>query len=72
MAVQFCKAMQGRKHRVHQWVDTTTLEPLFGIQVNVEYGKWAHVVEGSSPLLFPTKGEAAAKAKALSVNKDAA
>lgn len=66
MAVEFCNIVNGRKHRVHQWVNTKTLEPIFGVQANVEYGKWAHVVENNTPLLFATRNEAAVKAKELS------
>lgn len=49
-----------QKHRVHMWVNTKTLEPLYGIQANVKYGVWAHVVDGSTLLLYPTKDEAKA------------
>lgn len=67
MAVEFCTIVKGRKHRAHQWVNTETLEPIFGVQANVEYGKWAHVLENNAPLLFATRSEAEAKAKELSL-----
>jgi len=66
VTIEFCKAAYGRPHRVHQWIDTETMEPLFGVQANVAYGKWAHVVVDNSPLLFKTKEEAKERAKALS------
>jgi hypothetical protein len=66
MAVEFCRVVPGRKHRVHQWINTETMEPLFGIQANIAYGKWAHVVADNKPLLFTTRAEAAEHAKVLS------
>lgn len=62
----FCKAVQGRKHRVSEWYDFAANEPRYGIQANVERGLWAHVVEGESPLLFTDKRLAKDKARELS------
>ncbi|TPW26851.1 hypothetical protein [Pararhizobium mangrovi] len=62
----FCNSVQGNKHRAHQWINTTTLEAMFGVQCNVRWGCWAHVVEGKTVLLFDTEDAAKAKAKELS------
>lgn len=72
MAIEFCGVDSGRKHRVHQWINAETTEPLFGIQANLAYGRWAHVVVPSAdgakrtPLIFQTKQEAQQWIKALS------
>ena len=62
----FCRVDKSRKHRVHQWMNTDTLDPVFGIQANLAPGKWVHVIGPSkddpsvySPLLFATESEAA-------------
>lgn len=65
MPIEFCRPVMGRKHRVHTWMNTETMEPLYGIQANVAYGKWAHVVAGNKPLLFDSKIEAAQHARVL-------
>lgn len=66
----FCRVDKSRKHRVHQWMNSETLEPMFGIQANLAPGKWAHVVGPTeadpsvfSPLLFATEAEAGAAIK---------
>ncbi|NTF69411.1 hypothetical protein [Rhizobium rhizogenes] len=64
--IAFCRAVPGRKHRVHTWIDTNTLSLRFGIQANVERGIWAHVVEGKEPLLFTDERLAKARARELS------
>jgi predicted metalloprotease len=66
MTVAFCKAVQGRKHRIHQWIDTAAMTVKYGIQANVERGLWAHVVEGNSPLLFDDERLAKNRARELS------
>lgn len=71
MAIEFCGVDASRKHRVHQWINTDTLEPMFGIQANLAYGKWAHVTvpaEGGkrTPLLFSDRKGALAWIKSPS------
>jgi hypothetical protein len=63
--IAFCNPVKGRKHRVHPW-HSTEAEPLFGIQANVEYGLWAHVVENNTPLVFADKRLAENRARELS------
>jgi hypothetical protein len=59
MNIEFTRTTPpGRKYRVHQWIDTKTFEPMYGIQQNVTHGRWAHVVVGNSPALFKTQEEA--------------
>jgi hypothetical protein len=65
MAIEFCGIDRTRTHRVHQWINSETLEPMFGVQANLAYGKWAHVVVPAAvqpapnvPLLFKTRAEA--------------
>lgn len=53
-----------RKHRVHTWIDTATLEPMYGIQANVARLVWSHVLDEGKIILFPTKEEATATIKA--------
>jgi hypothetical protein len=57
----------GRKHRVHTWIDTTTLEPRYGVQCNVTKGLWAHVVVDGQMFLCQTEDEAKKAAKGWSV-----
>ncbi len=59
--IEFTGLDTRRKHRVHDWINIDKLEPLFGIQANVAYGKWAHVVQNGKPILFDTRAEAKAK-----------
>jgi len=66
MKIAFCKAISGRKHRIHQWFDANTMTVKFGIQANVERGLWAHVVEGNSPLLFDDERLAKIRMRELS------
>lgn len=47
--------------RVHRWIDTKTLTPMFGVQVKAD-GKWHHIAVDRVASLFPT--EAAARASA--------
>lgn len=60
----------GRKHRVHNWINTTTLEPMYGVQCNVTYGLWAHVVDGKQLVLFESRDDAAKAAKDWSAEPD--
>ncbi|THK38092.1 hypothetical protein EHS39_11410 [Ensifer sp. MPMI2T] len=53
------------KFRVHTWMDTNTFEPVYGVEANVDKGKWAHVVADCTPLLFNTAAEAKAEIKKL-------
>lgn len=55
--------VQGKKYRVHQWVDTQSLEPRYGIQANIEYGVWAHVHDGERIIFFDTAEAAKLQAK---------
>ncbi|NTG85828.1 hypothetical protein G6L15_06650 [Agrobacterium rhizogenes] len=64
--IAFCRAVPGRKHRVHPWHDSDANQPRYGIQANVERGLWAHVVEGKEPLLFTDERLAKARARELS------
>ena len=61
--VEFTSPRQGRKHRVHMWIDTDTLDPLYGVECNVTSGKWAHVaVDGEVYLRDKPTATKAAKA----------
>lgn len=59
--VEFCRVDKTRKHRIHEWINTDTLEPLFGIEANVAYGKWVHVAnDNGTPMFLPSRDEAKA------------
>jgi len=64
--IEFTTPKQGRPHRVHQWMNTDTMEPLFGVECNVEYGKWVHVVVDGEVYLRRERPNAASAAKAWS------
>lgn len=69
MGIRFVNESVARrleKHRVHQWMDTNTLEPKFGVQTKVGERIWAHVTRDSSPILFNAREDAQALAKELS------
>lgn len=44
------------KTREHDWFDTKTLKPKFGIQV-FAHGKWMNAAEDNKPCLYDTKAE---------------
>lgn len=53
-------AKKNVKMRVHNWIDIDTMQPKFGVQANVAYGKWVHVINGSSLVLFDDRKDASA------------
>lgn len=44
-----------RRFRSHNWIDTRTMQPMFGIQGRHSEGGWAHVARDGKPLLFDTE-----------------
>lgn len=68
--IQFTKPRQGRRHRVHVWFNTQTMESSFGVQCNVTNGKWAHVAVDGNLYQVATREAAAAAAKAWSAAND--
>ena len=52
------------KYRVHDWFNTETLKPHYGIQILVK-GKWYHCMDNDGPLMFDSKAEAQKKVKEL-------
>lgn len=44
--------------RVHNWINTETFKPMFGIEAKIRGGGWAHVAEDGTALLFETMQEA--------------
>ena len=67
MMAEFTTPRQGRKHRVHTWMNTDTLKPMYGVQCNVTKGKWAHVVIDREVFLCLTEDRAIEAAKNWSV-----
>jgi len=65
VGLKLTKPHADKKHRIHPWIDTKSLEPLFGIQENVSYGEWAHVYDDKQLLIFSTKTEAQARIKQI-------
>ena len=69
MGIRFVRldsAKKLSKFRVHTWMNTETFEPMYGIEANVDYGVWAHVVDGNTPMMFCSKATAKAEIKQLS------
>ncbi len=56
--------MNEQEFRTHQWINTKTGGPVFGIQAKVN-GKWLHCCANNEPILFGKKCEAEAKIKSL-------
>ena len=50
------------RRRIHNWINTKSLEPMFGIQINTTRGRWCHATENNEVLLFRSEAEARAKA----------
>lgn len=44
--------------RVHPWINTETLEPMFGVQVRVERGKWHHLAVKGKAAIYTKKADA--------------
>jgi hypothetical protein len=65
MTLRFTDDTAGHKLRVHTWINTKTLEPFYGIEANVRYGEWAHVLRENRVLIFLSKEEAKAEIKRL-------
>lgn len=40
--------------RAHQWINTTTLEPIFSIQASVGKRGWMHVSDNGKPMFYAT------------------
>ena len=53
------RAQQAGKLRLSTWFNSDTSQHLFGIEANLAYGKWAHVVGFDKRLLlFSSRQEA--------------
>jgi hypothetical protein len=61
-------AQSVRRFRVHAWVNTETLEPMYGVQ-GFASRRWAHIVrpvgDKFEPILFDRPQDAEAKISAL-------
>lgn len=61
--IEFTAPKQGKLHRVHQWVNTDTMEAMYGVECNVEYGRWVHVAVDGDVFLTPDRSVAKIAAK---------
>lgn len=62
------------KYRRHNWLDTKSGQPKYGIQakpIGVET-RWLHCAEDGKPLIFDSEGERDAKLKEVRRSKRAA
>lgn len=53
------------KYRVHMWLDTKVMEPLFGIQAQIAKGVWSHCAKNGKPVMFADEDVAKAYCKKL-------
>ena len=54
------------KFRVHEWFNTETLKPMFGVQAwDVKGEKWLHCFDGSGPCVYDTEKQAGDKIEEL-------
>jgi len=53
------------EYRINQWLQVSTMEPVFGIQKRVAPRKWMNCCEGKKPLFFKSKQEAKNYVKTL-------
>ncbi|MDG3444684.1 hypothetical protein [Nitrospirillum amazonense] len=51
--------------RNHDWMDTETLRPLYGLEVFIPGTGWCFVARGGEPLLFDTEAERTAERKRM-------
>jgi hypothetical protein len=45
------------RFRAHDWFNTLTQSPAYGIQAKEDRGPWMHVRKGEKPLIFETAAE---------------
>lgn len=55
----------GISYRPHNWLNTQSNKPVFGIQAKRPGGKWLHMARDSQPLLFNTAEERDAEIERL-------
>jgi len=65
--LQLTRPIYGKKHRVHDWVDINNMTMFYGVQCNVEYGAWAHVILGDAVFLTRDRDDAKEHAKRWSI-----
>lgn len=56
------------KIRPCDWINTETLEKIFGVQIKVK-GKWCHAHKNGTPLFFNTSKERDIEIKRLKLNE---
>lgn len=54
-------ARRKTEFRIHNWINTDTLEPIFGVQVKLAPRQWAHVCQAGTVMLFDYEADAKEK-----------
>lgn len=55
----------GPRYRAHDWINTSTLKPVYSVQARVGLRGWAHVHHGGKPMFFDNKAKRDAALKEM-------
>lgn len=58
------------RYRKHAWLNTATGGSMHGIQASIEKGKWMHMAENGTPLIYESEADRDAKLSELRANAE--